>query len=190
MNTRDLETLQELRRVESSEVKLFLVHFLWEKIWDDFLFAHSFSTSPWHQETVQTWGACHVVMMVVMCSLPRWMVLFDIPGAWRGVILHNGWCVEIILQWTLPSLLSFDKGTIRKYSSTFYVGIWQIQNGVLCIKDMISSMIMTLEWDKSVTGDKTLLFHCKSHFHKFSILAFLKDLWTFQFCSFFLEHTA
>ena len=64
-----------------------------------------------------------------------------------------------------PTALSVGMNIIliRKYGSTSYVGVRQIQNGILYIRYRSGSTITTAGWHKAFINEKPLLFYYESY---------------------------
>ena len=68
-------------------------------------------------------------------------------------------CIDIQVH-SINDVWAGQIKSIRKYNSTFYVQMGQIQNGHLYLKYGNSSAITMIKWDKTLTDKKPLLVYC------------------------------
>ena len=73
----------------------------------------------------------------------------------------TGWKAQLILHDHAPCFVHDVRAIVRKYSSTSYVGIRWVQNGVLHLRYRTDSAITKAERCKAFTYKNLSLFYCR-----------------------------
>ena len=151
-------------------------------------------TSNWMMEHEEYSKGCEILSSMIKRStnddnIHVYQIFVTYLSCLSGIVTINANSRSKIFRKVIHrSQFRHLSNNIRKYNSTFYVGMSRVQNGRLYLRCGSSFVIITAEWEKHLQT-KTLCYSSVNSSPRVLLPNKKAEKWKFQFCypSFFLS---